>query len=493
MNLSTTLRRLRPFILLALLPIGCLIVHKGNNEPLAAAPPPQSAAISPPFDGISTPIDTLEINTYGGRFVLRSGTTVTIPENAFVDGDGQPVTDAVELTVREFHNPIESWLGGIPMTAGDQGVFRSAGMMEISATGSDGKQVQLASEKALRLDWYSVDSDPAYVTWSLDTATGVWTETGGANSLDTRNLDAELKEAEAALPPRVNPVVPTRNGFDIGDRTGRQPELDRYRGVRFEPTDGRPCGHDATRIEVDPITDGSGGAFIVRFILDTVIQTRFKAASNDTLTYFAPYVLDTMTECRCNVALPPGVGEREAARIQRLLNGDSDRRRERGRQQALALWKEYTAAVDRQFLSNALRPSTMTNRPDQPGRISMRSMEVDRLGYINCDIVIPYPDEVDLLVDLIGPDGTPLDVRNLAVLELDTRTLYPCEGGRIRLDPGQRNAVFGYAGNQLVYLTQAQVAGLRNSMLPIPITPQLANIDNITDPASTIAQLILGS
>ena len=200
-----------------------------------------------------------------------------------------------------------------------------------------------------------------------------------------------------------------------------------------------------------------------------------------------------MTECRCNVALPPGVGEREAARIQRLLNGDSDRRRERGRQQALALWKEYTAAVDRQFLSNALRPSTMTNRPDQPGRISMRSMEVDRLGYINCDIVIPYPDEVDLLVDLIGPDGTPLDVRNLAVLELDTRTLYPCEGGRIRLDPGQRNAVFGYAGNQLVYLTQAQVAGLRNSMLPIPITPQLANIDNITDPASTIAQLILGS
>ena len=37
----------------------------------------------------------------------------------------------------------------------------------------------------------------------------------------------------------------------------------------------------------------------MRFILDTVIQTRFKAASNDTLTYFAPYVLDTMTECRC--------------------------------------------------------------------------------------------------------------------------------------------------------------------------------------------------
>ena len=494
MNHSRSLRRLRPVLLIALLPFGCLLVRQGPNETIAASPPtPTAPIICPPLPSDPVPTDTLSVPTSGGRFNLSSGTALTIPEDAFIDAQGQPVSDPVELTVREFQNPVETWLGGIPMTAGDSAVFRSAGMMEVRGSTPDGTEVELAAGKSIRFDWYSADADPGYVTWALDTATGTWSETGTANNMETRDLDAELQEAEAALPPRVNPVVPTRFGFDIGDLTGGQPELDRYKGVRFEPVDGRPCGHDATRIEVDPITDGSGGAFLVRFIVDTVVQMEFLAGSNSKLTYTAPYPIDTVTECRCNVALPPGVGEREAARIQRLLNGESDRKRERGRRQAMALWQEYNEAVERQFLADVLRPSGLPNRPDQPGRVFQRSMEVDRLGWVNCDIIIPYPDEVDLLVDLIGPDGAPLEVTHLAVLELDTRTLYPCEGGRIRLNPNRRNAVFGYTGGQLAYLTKAQTDGLRNSLLPVPITPSLIEFQDMTNPTSTITQLILGS
>ena len=73
-----------------------------------------------------------------------SGTRITVPSGAFVDDAGKAVTEPVALTVREFHNPIETWLGGIPMVAAGDAVLRSAGMMEIRGTTSDGREVELA-------------------------------------------------------------------------------------------------------------------------------------------------------------------------------------------------------------------------------------------------------------------------------------------------------------------------------------------------------------
>ena len=492
---KTTPRRPAHLLLLLIgLPVGCLMVQRGEAEPLAAAspPPPAASTFTPPFGNATIPVQNIAAPAEGGIFVLPSGMEIAIPELAFVDANGQAVLAPVELSVREFHNPIETWLGGVPMTTGRDHVLRSAGMLEIRAT-VDGKEVELAQGKNLQLKWFSVDEDPAHVSWSLDTASGQWSRTGGRNETRLRDLEAELSATEAQMPPRVNPVVPNRNSFDIGDLTGNQPGLAQYEGIQFVPVDGEPCGHDATRIEVEPITDGSGGAFLVRFIIDTVLTGRFKASSSDTLTYTSAVPLYKVTECPCHLGLPPGSDPRKAARIQRLLNGDSDRQRERGRRKALELWNEYRDGIDRQFLTDALRPISLPDRPDRPGRITERTMDVDRLGWINCDIEIPYPEEVDLLVDLIGPDGSPLDVQNLAVLELDTRTLYPCEGGRIRLNPARRNAVFGYADGQLAFLTKEQISGLRNSLLPVPIAPKLAALTDLEVPASNIAQLILGS
>ena len=481
----------RSLLLLLLLPIGCLLIQDGEAEPVAAAP--SLKVFQPPFGPGVVPVDSVTLSREGGLVRLSSGTDITVPEDAFVTAEGQPVAGPVTLTIREFLNPIETWLEGVPMNMGDDAVLRSAGMMEIRGTTANGEQVELAPDKALQLDWYSVDPDPGYVNWALDTATGQWRETGGHQSLTTRDLDAELAEAKAALPPQVNPVEPSRYAFDIGDMTGKQPELKRFNGVQFVPVDGRPCGHDATRIEVEPITDGSEGAFFVRFIVDTVLSARFKASSFDTTTYRSSWKVDTTTVCRCHLALPTGADKRTAAKVQRMLNGDSERKRERGLLQAIELWTEYNAKIERQFLTEAMRPSTLPNRPDRPGRVFQRSMQTDQLGWINCDTVIPYPDEVDLIVDLIGPEGRELDVQNLAVMEVDTRTLYPCDGGRIRLDPAQRNAVFGYTDGQIVFLTQQQVADLASLDSSATLTPSMAAPDALDHPASGIAQLILGS
>ena len=482
----------RYLLLLLILPLGCLLVQDGEAEPMAAAtaPPP---IFQPPFGSDVLPADTVTVSPGGGMVSLPSGTDITVPENAFVSRDGQPVTDPVTLTVREFLNPMETWLGGVPMNMGDHHVLRSAGMMEIRGTTPDGGDVELAQGKSLQLDWYSVDPDTAYVSWVLDTASGTWKETGERNAVTSRDLDAELRTAEAALPPRVSPVETGRYAFDIGDMTGKQPALARYKGVQFVPVDGKKCGHDATRIEVEPITDGSEGAFLVRFIVDTILSARFKASSFDTTTYRSSWRVDTTTVCRCNLALPPGASARTTARIHRLLNGDSERQRARGLEKAIALWTEYNAKVERQFLAGLLRPESIPNLPDRPGRVNLRSMNINSLGWVNCDIVIPYPDEVDLIAAFIGTDGQPVAIENLAVMEMDTRTLYPCKNNRIRLDPAVRNIVFGYADGQFALLDEATVSGLKSSDSPVPLVITTATIEDLKNPTSAIAALIMGS
>ena len=495
MSTAPPLRTAAQFLLLLIIrPLGCLRVRTDQAEPaLAAQTLPEPGVFHPPFGTKVMPIEKVQAPAQGGVFVLSSGTEVSIPENAFVDAFGQAVTDSVKLTVREYLNPLETWLDGVPMAMGEDRVLRSAGMMEIRGTTQDGRQVELAPNKTLQLDWYSVDDNPGYVTWALDTATGAWTETGTANTLDTRDLNVELAQADAALPPRLEPVAPNRFAFDIGDMTGKQPELARYKGIQFVPVERKKCGHDATRIEVEPITDGLGGSFAVKFIVDTVLSARFKASSFDTTTYRSSWRVDTTTVCRCNMALPPGASDRMAARVQKLLNGDTDRKRQKGLDKALELWTEYNAKVERQFLAGLLRPNNLPKQLDRPGRIPQRSMQLNQLGWVNCDIEIPYPTEVDLVAEFVDSNGTSIIVDNLAVLELETRTLYPCKDNRIRLDPHQHNAVFGYVNGQVAYLDDAAISQLRSSIHPEPVMIQTATLSDLQESSSTIAKLILGS
>ena len=148
--------------------------------------------------------------------------------------------------------------------------------------------------------------------------------------------------------------------------------------------------------------------------------------------------------------------------------------------------------VERQFLSGLLRPNKLPKQLDRPGRIPQRSMQLNQLGWVNCDIEIPYPTEVDLVAEFVDSSGTSIMVDNLSVLELETRTLYPCKDNRIRLDPHQHNAVFGYVNGQVAYLDDATISQLRSSIHPEPVMIQTATLSDLQESSSTIAKLILG-
>jgi len=193
------------------------------------------------------------------------------------------------------------------------------------------------------------------------------------------------------------------------------------------------------------------------------------------------------------MALPPGANDRLNARVQKLLNGDTDRKRQKGLDEAIELWTEYNEKVERQFLAGLLRPNHLPKQLDRPGRIPQRSMQLNQLGWVNCDIEIPYPTEVDLVAEFVDSSGNPIVVENVAVLELETRTLFPCKDNRIRLDAHQHNAVFGYVNGQVAYLDDETISQLISAVDPQSILIHTATISDLQAPSTTIARLILGS
>jgi hypothetical protein len=133
--------------------------------------------IAPPIAGLNVPYTTYKVNAEkGGMFDFKTGSKLTIPKNAFVDENGEPVKGDVELRYRELHDAVDFFVSGIPMTYDSAGVkyqFESAGMIEMLAY-KDGKQVNMAPEKTINVELASEYKGTEYNLYKLDTLKNNW-------------------------------------------------------------------------------------------------------------------------------------------------------------------------------------------------------------------------------------------------------------------------------------------------------------------------------
>ncbi len=92
--------------------------------------------IEPPFNKLDIPSIKVKIDPSKKQVTrLENGVSIEIPENAFVDIDGNVIQEEVILTLNTFNSSAEIIASGIPMTYFDDetsGNFESAGMFQIS-------------------------------------------------------------------------------------------------------------------------------------------------------------------------------------------------------------------------------------------------------------------------------------------------------------------------------------------------------------------------
>ncbi len=157
--------------------------------------------IAPPISGLDIPKKEFVVPA-NEKFLLKleSGTTLDIPANAFVDEDGNVIEGNVDVSFREFIDPVDFLVSGIPMAYDSAGVsynFSSAGQIEFRAT-YNGKEVFPNPANLIQVNMRSYNNDPAMNMYAFNEQTGNWEIKDGniiQDPNDTKSLSQLMDSA----------------------------------------------------------------------------------------------------------------------------------------------------------------------------------------------------------------------------------------------------------------------------------------------------------
>lgn len=124
----------------------------------------------------------------GDVLIGDQGTLVKIYPNSFVNLDGSPVTEKVEVELVEFYDPVDVFFSGIPMaydSAASVYPFYSGGMFSLNAKTTSGKEVKLNPASAIEVTMPKKEAE-GLSFYYFDEEKGKWT-----------NEDKKVREFEA--------------------------------------------------------------------------------------------------------------------------------------------------------------------------------------------------------------------------------------------------------------------------------------------------------
>lgn len=107
---------------------------------------------SPPLKEVSVEAEKMSIDPTKDQVVhFENGTSIDVPKDAFVDQNGNVVTEPVTLALSTYNSPAEILASGIPMAYHDgeqQQDFESAGMFQIKGYAA-GQEIRIQEGKKL--------------------------------------------------------------------------------------------------------------------------------------------------------------------------------------------------------------------------------------------------------------------------------------------------------------------------------------------------------
>lgn len=197
--------------------------------------------IKPPFLERDIEQEVFEIDAQKDEEIIsESGSKLKIYKNTIVGADGKVVKGKVKIEYRDFHNPLDVYLSGIPMeydSAGTKYIFETAGMFELKAYQNE-KQLKLKSGDKIEVELVSTSNEPEFNFYNFDESTGVWTNENQPMQITTvakNEPKTELKEkldTKGLIKPFVQNIK--NYAFDVDVNKKQYPELEAYEGTIFE-------------------------------------------------------------------------------------------------------------------------------------------------------------------------------------------------------------------------------------------------------------------
>ena len=196
--------------------------------------------VSMPFGEDKTPWSEFQINPEKDTvIVLRTGSYVIIPENAFKTAAGELVTEPVDFKIKEYNDPLAFFSSGIPMTISDNEneveFMSSGGMIDVSAS-ANGEDVLPNPDNLIEVG-IATDREGDFPLWSFEENSG-WKE-----DVTPLNLDQSRRDSIQSIKLPEMPRLKNQNYFEISQQLVElRPSLKKFQDASFVPVDPKDNG-----------------------------------------------------------------------------------------------------------------------------------------------------------------------------------------------------------------------------------------------------------
>ena len=404
---------------------------KTNEKPIVTSS--NYLLTNPPLPELDIPYQKFEIDPSQPNVLFsKMGAKITIPSDAFLDKDGNIIKGKVEVSFREFYNPLDFYLAGIPMDHNDNGidkVLESGGMVELTAK-SNKAELFVNPSSNIKVDLLSWTKSKDFNLYDLDKTTGKWIEKG-KDSISISNIDKELN----SLPPIPSaPKIASPASFTLADDTKVNPEIEEYKNVRFEPIDIKTCKiSDAQEMIIKPLKNGI-------FEVTSIIKYGTFRKEN---------------KCLCYLAFEEGKDYNNALKIyqkkySKLLLG-----RKRISDKIKFEWDKYYGIV------NAYKKLEIKELSGEEKII--RTLIINNFGFVNCDYPRSYPSGGEFNPTYVDENGKPIVLDNVVLVEKNTNALFRYSSN-VKYNPSNDNLLWGLTkDNKIVFIKNADFQTLKNS------------------------------
>jgi len=388
---------------------------------------------NPPLPELDIPYQKFEIDPNQPNVLYsKMGAKINIPSNAFLDKDGNVIKGKVQVSFREFYNPLDFYLAGIPMNYNDNGiekVLESGGMVELNAK-SNKNELYVNPSSKIKVDLFSWTKSKDFNLYDLDKTTSKWIE-NGKDSISISNIDKELN----SLPPIPSePIIATPASFTLVDDTKTNPEIEEYKNVRFEPIDIKTCKiSDAQEMIIKPLKNGI-------FEVTSVIKYGSFRKEN---------------KCLCYLAFEEGKDYNNALKIYQKKYSKLLARRKRISDEIKFEWSKYYGVV------NAYRKLEIKELSGEEKII--RTLTINNFGFVNCDYPRSYPSGGEINPIYVDENGKPILLDNVVLVEKNTNALFRYSYS-VKYNPSNDNLLWGLTkDNKIAYIKNADFQSLKNS------------------------------
>jgi hypothetical protein len=382
--------------------------------------------IQPPLPELDIPFQQFEINpSQSNVLVSKGGAKINIPANAFLDKDGKVVQSKVTVSFREFYNPLDFYLAGIPMNYTENGIdkaFESGGMVEINAS-TNNTQLFVNKENKIKVDVLSWTKSKDFNLYDLDLETGVWMDKGKDKIEVVSKTDALDSYSEIPSPPKVATVA----AFKIKDDTRLFPEIEDYKNVLFEPVNVATCKiSDAQEMIVRPLKNG---------IYEVVSILKLGSFRKE-------------NKCECYLAFEEGKDYNAALTLYKIKYDKLLKQRDLLKKP----WTDYYTLVS-EYRKNDIKKLNGAEK-------IIRTLEINEFGFVNCDYPTSYPTGGTVIPSYTDENGARVILPNVVLVDKGTNALFRYTKN-VTYNTNSKNVLWGLTKeNKLVYFKEADFAQL---------------------------------